>query len=85
MFSDRLWPRAPLLAGAYRPWLTDRGSLTRRIQTRCTDFRVEVVFQGLRAPVRDEAMLASIRDQNLATFTGEGKIDLTKPIWSQMC
>jgi uncharacterized membrane-anchored protein YhcB (DUF1043 family) len=38
-----------------------------------------------RKVMRDEAMLASIRDQNLATFTGEGKIDLTKPIWSQMC
>jgi len=38
-----------------------------------------------RKVMRDEAMLASIRDQNLATFTGEGKIDLTKPISSQMC
>ena len=38
-----------------------------------------------RKVMRDEAMLASIRDQNLATFPGEGKIDLTKPIWSQMC
>ncbi len=38
-----------------------------------------------RKVMRDEAMLASIRDQNLATFTGEGKIDLTKPIRSQMC
>jgi len=58
-FRDRLWPRAPLLAGAYRPWLTDRGSLTQRIQTRCGEFRVDVVFQGLRAPVQDEAALVA--------------------------
>ncbi len=54
---DRSWPRAPFNAGPYRTWLTDRGSLTQRIADRCADFRVEVVFQGLRKPTRDEAFL----------------------------
>jgi chorismate lyase len=57
MPSDRLWLRAPVGAGPYRPWLTDRGSLTQRIAGRCRRFRVEVVFQGLRPPTRDEAFL----------------------------
>ncbi len=39
-----------------------------------------------RKVMRDEAMLASMKAYDpMATFTGEGKIDLTKPIWSQMC
>lgn len=59
MISDRLWPRVPLLAGPYRSWLTDRGSLTRRIAERCARFRVEVVFQGRRAPAHDEARLVA--------------------------
>ena len=54
---DRSWARAPVNAGRYRPWLTDRGSLTQRIADRCDRFRVEVVFQGLRTPTRDEAFL----------------------------
>jgi chorismate lyase len=55
--SDRSWARAPVNAGPYRPWLTDRGSLTQRIADRCERFRIEVVFQGLRTPTRDEAFL----------------------------
>lgn len=42
------------MAGRLRPWLTDRGSLTARIAARCPGVRVEVVFQGLRRPDRDE-------------------------------
>ena len=55
--SDRSWARAPLNAGPYRSWLIDRGSLTQRIADRCERFRLEVVFQGLCAPTRDEAFL----------------------------
>ena len=51
---DTFWQPAPSAAGRYRPWLTDRGSLTARIARRCPDVRVEVVFQGLRRPDRDE-------------------------------
>jgi chorismate--pyruvate lyase len=42
------------VAGAYRAWLTDRGSLTARIRARCPGVRVHVLFQGLRRPDRDE-------------------------------
>jgi len=54
---DRSWALAPVNAGAYRPWLIDRGSLTQRIADRCDRFRVEVIFQGLRKPTRDESFL----------------------------
>jgi chorismate--pyruvate lyase len=57
LLYDRSWARAPVNAGPYRSWLTDRGSLTQRIADRCARFRVEVLFQGLRAPTRDEAFL----------------------------
>lgn len=51
---DTYWQPAPAAAGAYRPWLTDRGSLTARIRARCPSVRVQVLFQGLRRPDRDE-------------------------------
>jgi len=51
---DSLWCRSPSAAAAYRPWLRDRGSLTRRIQDRCPALSVKVVFQGLRRANRDE-------------------------------
>ena len=54
---DTYWQPAPAAAGAYRPWLTDRGSLTARIAARCPGVRVEVVFQGLRHPDRDERFM----------------------------
>jgi len=41
-----------------RPWLTDRGSLTRRIEARSPGMKVKVVFQGLRRLHRDERFLA---------------------------
>lgn len=58
---DIYWQRAPAASGAYRPWLTDRGSLTARIASRCPGVRVEVAFQGLRRPDRDERFLFAHR------------------------
>ena len=55
--QDVEWQRLPIGAGAYRPWLTDRGSLTGRIARRCPAVRVQVLFQGLRRPDRDERFL----------------------------
>jgi chorismate--pyruvate lyase len=54
---DTYWRRSPSTAGRYRKWLTDRGSLTARIAARCAGVRVNVVFQGLRRPDRDERFL----------------------------
>lgn len=62
---DTLWCRLPPAAAAYRPWLRDRGSLTRRIQQRCPALRVQVVFQGLRRANRDEHFLFTRRTRVL--------------------
>lgn len=56
-FPDLRWRATPAAAGRLRPWLTDRGSLTARIAARCPAVRVEVLFQGRRAPDRDEDFL----------------------------
>lgn len=48
------WLASAWSAGAWRPWLTDRGSLTQRLQARSPRFRVERLSQGLARPHRDE-------------------------------
>jgi chorismate lyase len=55
--SDSDWQLAPAVSGRYRPWLTDRGSLTSRVVARCPAFSVKLLFQGLRRPDRDEYFL----------------------------
>ena len=62
---DTLWCRLPSAAAAYRPWLRDRGSLTRRIQARCPALRVKVVFQGLRRANRDERFMFAPRGRRV--------------------
>jgi chorismate--pyruvate lyase len=42
------------VARPIRHWLTDRGSLTRRLKARCADFRVVPLARGLRRPLPDE-------------------------------
>ena len=59
LIRDTFWQPAPSTTSRYRPWLTDRGSLTARIKARCPSVRVEVVFQGLRRPDRDERFVFS--------------------------
>ncbi|HET9700081.1 MAG TPA: chorismate lyase [Burkholderiales bacterium] len=39
---------------AYRPWLADRGSLTRRLKDRCPRFGVRPLRQDLGRPFSDE-------------------------------
>lgn len=56
---DPYWHRLPCVAPAYRSWLHDAGSLTRRIEERCRSFSVKVVFQGLRRVNRDERFLVA--------------------------
>jgi chorismate--pyruvate lyase len=61
---DRDWRHRPGAgAGAYRPWLIDRGSLTDRIRGRCTAFRVELVCQALCRATRDERFLVGGRSE----------------------
>lgn len=44
-----------------RIWLQDRGSLTRRIQERCSHFSVQPVFQSLRRVYGDELDILQLR------------------------
>jgi chorismate--pyruvate lyase len=47
--------------GAERAWLTDPGSLTRRIQSRCPRFAVRHVQQQRAAAALDEARLCGLK------------------------
>ena len=50
--TDIFWGPRPVCADArLRAWLVDRGSLPRRIQSRCAAFRLNVLSQRM-APVR---------------------------------
>lgn len=52
---DIFWRLSPVCADArLRPWLVDRGSLTRRIQMRCTTFRLNVLSQRMARARHDE-------------------------------
>ena len=54
---DPHWCAAPVAAGELRRWLTDRGSLTARLERHAGPIKVKVLFQGLRRVNRDEAFL----------------------------
>ena len=59
---DKLWHPLPACTDArLRQWLLDRGSLTRRIQSRCDRFRVEVLSQRVAAADRDEYAVLGAR------------------------
>ena len=58
---DHYWKRfLPVSAAAYAPWLRDRGSLTLRIQQRCTDFSVRNVCSHLAPAAYDETALLGL-------------------------
>ncbi|MFZ9530349.1 MAG: chorismate--pyruvate lyase family protein [Burkholderiales bacterium] len=54
---DPHWCAAPVAAGPLRRWLTDRGSLTARLEQHAGAIKVKVLFQGLRRVNQDEAFL----------------------------
>lgn len=54
---DSLWCAAPVAAGRLRRWLTDRGSLTARLERHAGRIAVKVLFQGRRRPNADEMFL----------------------------
>ena len=58
-------PRAPEATCPFRPWLIERGSLTRRIQKRCEAFSVRHVLQRHAKSCRDEAALVGVRPREL--------------------
>ncbi|MEW5942241.1 MAG: chorismate lyase [Pseudomonadota bacterium] len=53
--------RLPGVCHRYRPWLLDRGSLTRRIQERCAAFSVRKVRQRRARANVDETVLVGLR------------------------
>jgi len=65
--QDTFWNGVSLGCGAdLAPWLHDRGSLTQRIQQRCTRFEVRGVRTGLARIALDESVLLGIVPQQLA-------------------
>jgi len=65
--TDKFWNGAALGCGTeLAHWLRDRGSLTLRIQQRCTKFAVHGVRSGLARIALDESALLGIAPQQLA-------------------
>jgi len=59
---DMLWQPFPVGADArLRQWLLDRGSLTRRIQQRCSHFQLELLSQRMATISRDEEAIFGLR------------------------
>lgn len=59
--TDPYWRPHPLCSGAFRSWLIDEGSLTRRLQSCCANFAVRKVRQTWARPLPDEALLLGLR------------------------
>lgn len=49
-----------------RSWLTDKGSLTRKIENRCNQFKVAIISQALAHPFIDESAVLGLRKGRLA-------------------
>ena len=58
---DSMWRQSALAAGKWRGWLTDHGSLTRRLQGRCPAFHVRRLAQRHQRPFRDEYATLGMR------------------------
>ncbi len=64
--TDKFWRGAMLgCATDLTPWLRDHGSLTQRIQQRCTHFAVHGVRSGLARIALDEAALLGVSPQHI--------------------
>ena len=65
--QDEFWHNSTLGCGAdLEPWLRDHGSLTQRIQRRCSRFAVHNVYSGLSRIAHDESVLLDIEPRQLA-------------------
>ncbi len=53
---------------AWRPWLTDHGSLTQRLQANCQAFRVLRLNQAVGQPIPDEARPLKLRRHQCAVI-----------------
>lgn len=70
--ADIFWLPRPPNSRAYRPWLIDEGSLTRRLQAVCAHFAVRGVRQQVACPMPDEAALLGLR---------RGQTALIREVW----
>ena len=60
--NDPSWHPLPVCSDARsRPWLLDRGSLTRRMPLRCENFRLDVHSQRMAATLPDERAVVGLR------------------------
>lgn len=60
--NDSFWQPLPTCGDArLRRWLVDRGSLTRRIQLRCSAFRLDVISQRMASARPDEAAIIGLK------------------------
>jgi chorismate--pyruvate lyase len=64
--TDKIWNRAAIGMGPWRTWLTDHGSLTRRMQTRFADFNVRKLSQRVAQTNFDEAAAVLLNDRDPA-------------------
>lgn len=60
------WLKKPVNSGVYRHWLIESGSLTRRLQLRCLDFRVKPIRLYNAKPQVDEALLLHLSSRQTA-------------------
>lgn len=64
--SHSQWLKKPVNSGAYRHWLIDGGSLTRRLQRRCADFAVRPLKLHIAKPQADESELLKLASRQKA-------------------
>jgi chorismate--pyruvate lyase len=64
--SSSRWLKKPLNSGLYRKWLTDKGSLTRKLQMASASFAVKPIRYSAHKPLRDEAKLLNLGPQQKA-------------------
>lgn len=55
------WTLPAWRAGVWRRWLSDRGSLTRRLQALCPNLRVQRLRQSVAKPNPDESAVLDLR------------------------
>lgn len=74
------WLTSAWQAGAWRHWLTDRGSLTRRLQQACPAFRVSRLKQSLGRPNLDECKPLALVPGRLAMLREVLLLDCDTPL-----
>ena len=57
----KTWKTPAWQAGAWHGWLSDHGSLTRRLQAICPQLRVSRLGQHISVPLRDEYRVLGLR------------------------